>query len=445
MLKLRSSVDEHTGQRNVRLLLSIATSVVSKFVGIGATLITIPLTLDYLGVESFGVWMVISGVIGFMGFTDLGIGMGLQNALSKAYGQDDIESPKHYISNAYLMVSGLASVLALITIGLFETLPMAGLFKIENQAVVQDAVTALKYSVLAFLLGMPLGLIGRILGGVQKTYIANNVMLVGSLVSLLAILAAVYLDLGLSGLAVLFILSGPFTMFLYSTYFYYKNSAYRPTFSFVSRKHVKPIVAAGIWTVFVQIIYTAKMNVPTMIISASLGLLAVAEYSVAQKLAGLAAAMISVALQPLWGVYGEAYSRGDREWICRTLKKSIILVVVLSVFAGILFQIIGQPLIKLWLGDAVMPSQMLILGFSLWMLASNINICFAMLLNGTGNFKKPGINSFCFVGLAILINFLFVDVIEVVGVVLVMFLFSEALRIPYNYHQANLIMKNKNG
>jgi hypothetical protein len=42
--------------------------------------------LEVLGVESFSVWIVNSGVVGFMAFTDLGIG--LQNVLSKARGQD---------------------------------------------------------------------------------------------------------------------------------------------------------------------------------------------------------------------------------------------------------------------------------------------------------------------------------------------------------------------
>ena len=436
--------DKHTIQRNRRLLLSISTTILAKFISIGSTLITMPLTLSYLGAEGFGVWMVISGVVGFMGFTDLGIGMGLQNALSKAYGQEDFVSPKYYITNAYLMVSGLVVGLAILLIAIFAVLPVEGLFKINDTVVLNDAVMALEYSLLAFLAGMPIALIQRVLGGMQKTYIANNVMLIGSVVSLLAILAAVYFDVGLAGLAVMFILSPTLTLFLYSVYFFYRNKAYRPSLLNASSHHIKPVVSAGAWTVFVQIIYTAKMNVPTIIISASLGLLAVAEYSVAQKLIGLAAAMIGMALQPLWVVYGEAYHRGDKEWVINTLKNSIKLVLLLSILAAIGFQFVGQLLITLWLGEEVLPPSMLILGFSLWMIASNVNICFAMLLNGTGNFKNQAIYSFLCVGLMLIINEIFAVDFGVVGVVFTMFIVAELSCVPFYFYESKRVLSELN-
>lgn len=436
--------DKQTIQRNRRLLLSISTTVLAKFIAIGSTLITMPLTLNYLGAESFGVWMVISGVIGFMAFTDLGIGMGLQNALSKAYGQEDLVSPKYYITNAYLLVSGLAGGLAILLFAIFAVLPIEGLFKINDAAGLNDAVLALKFSLLAFVVGMPVALIQRVLGGMQKTYIANNVMLVGSLMSLLAILIAVKFDVGLAGLAVMFILAPTLTLLVYSVYFFYKNKIYRPSISNISSHYLKPVVSAGAWTVFVQIIYTAKMNVPTIIISASLGLLAVAEYSVAQKLTALAATMIGMALQPLWVVYGEAYYRGDKRWVVSTLRKSLKLVLLLSVLAAIIFQLVGQYLISLWLGGDVLPSLNLILGFSLWMITSNINICFAMLLNGTGNFKNQAVFSFFCVGLMLVINKIFVMEFGLVGVIMTVFLVSELLCVPFYFFESKRVLSELN-
>ena len=444
LLKLKQFGGGNTSQRDARLILSIVTSVLAKFIAIGSTLITIPVTLTYLGAESFGVWMVISGVVGFMGFSDLGIGMGLQNALSKACGKDDKTSPKHYIVNAYLIVTALATTLALVLVAIFSMLPVEGLFKISDEALLANAVAALKYSVLAFLLGMPITLIQRILGGLQKTYVANNVMLVGSVLSLLAILSAVYFDLGLVGLSVLFVLSPTITLLMYSLYFFYKNAGFRPKLGNISKHYVTPIISAGAWTVFVQIIYTAKMNIPTMIISASLGLLAVAEYSVAQKLIGLAAAMIGMALQPLWVVYGEAYHRGDRAWVENTLKKSIKLILLLTVLAAVAFQFVGQPLISLWLGGEIVPSRLLIGCFSLWMIASTVNICFAMLLNGTGNFKNQAVFSAFFVGLALILIAVSSKDIGAEGVIFVMFFVAELMCIPLYYFESRRVIMRLN-
>lgn len=440
--KFNPSSGDITEQRNIKLFLSIFTAGLSKIVSIGATLITIPVTLSYLGAENFGVWMVISGVVGFMGFTDLGVGMGLQNALSKSVGENDSLSSKYYIANSYFIVTSVAILLSFLVFLIFNLLPVKKLFNVDDQVLLNNAVTALKYSLLAFLFGMPVTLVRRVLGGLQKTYIANNVMLVGSIFSLLAILTAVYFDLGLTGLAVLFIVSPTMTLLLYSVYFFYKNSDLKPRVSNLSKEHISPIVSAGAWTVFVQIIYVAKMNIPIMIISASLGLLAVAEYSVAQKLIGLSAVMIGMALQPLWVVYGEAYHRGDRKWVENTLKKSIKLVLILTVIATVIFQLLGQSLITLWLGDKVAPSRMLIAGFSLWMIASSVNICFAMLLNGIGYFKRPGVISLIFVGASLLLCSFLVDDAGVEGVILIMFLIAELLRMPFNYIESKRVLRS---
>lgn len=436
---------EHTSKRTTRLLLSITTSVLTKFIGIGSTLITIPVTLNYLGAESFGIWMVISGVVGFMSFSDLGIGMGLQNALSKAYGQEDTDSPKYYTSNAYAIALIVVCVVSTILFTLSYFLPIESLFKITNKIQLDKAVAALSYCVLAFIMGIPIALIQRVLGGLQKTYVANNVMLVGSVLSLCSIFTSVYLDLGIVGLSVLFVLSPIIAQLIYSIYFFYFNSpVLRPRLRFLSRLHVSSLVSAGAWTVCVQIIYTAKMNIPTMIISASLGLLAVAEFSIAQKLTGLVASMVGMALQPLWAVYGEAFHRGDREWIEKTLKKSLQIVLVLTVSAAVSFQFVGQWLIAVWIGDEILPSLALIAGFSLWMITSNINICFAMLLNGTGHFKNQALFSSVLVCFALVMSYFLAPKYGTIIVIYTMFFISEFLCVFFYHRETKRVIAGIN-
>jgi O-antigen/teichoic acid export membrane protein len=442
--KFNQGIDEHTTQRNFRLFVSIVTSVLAKLIAIGSTLITIPVTLNYLGAESFGVWMVISGVIAFITFSDLGLGMGLQNALSKSYGEDDNDSPKHYISNAYFISLTLVLVLLTVLYIAFIFLPIEKLFNIKDKNQLNDAVIALKYCLFAFLIGIPISLIQRVLGGLQKTYVANNVLLVGSLMSLCSIFVSVHFDLGIVGLSMLFVLSPMTAMLTYSLYFFYKSPQLRPRISCLSSAKVKPIISAGAWTVFVQIIYTAKMNVPTIIISATLGLLAVGEYSIAQKLTGVAASMIGMALQPLWTVYGEAYHRGDREWVENTLKKSLQIVLLLTLIAAFTFQFVGQWLITLWVGEELLPSRALIACFSLWMIAANINLCFAMVLNGTGHFKMQALFSSVLVCFALVLSYFLAPKYGTVIVIFTMFFISELLRILFFYREAKRVIEGMN-
>lgn len=427
-------------RRDIRLFYSVLTSVLGKFIAIGSTLVTIPLTLNYLGPEGFGVWMVISGVVAFMAFSDFGIGMGLQNALSKAYGLDDQVAPPFYIANSYLVLTGLAALLVALVVFLFSVLPVEALFKIEESKLLDEAVGALQFTLIAFFIGAPIALIQRILGGLQKTYIANNVLLVGSIISLLTILISVYFDLGLMWMAILFTLSPSIALLAYSFYFFYKKPLFLPRSSKLSRKYVAPIISAGAWTVLVQIIYTAKMNIPVLIISSSLGLIAVAEFTVAQKLTGLAAAVIGIALQPLWVVYGEAYFKGDRVWIVSTLKKSLKIVLLLTVPAALIFQFIGRDLINIWLGSDILPSQFLIACFSLWMILSTVNICFAMLLNGTGHFKNQAIFSSVLISSALISSFYFADNIGVNGIAFLLAFVAELACTPMYFLETRRII-----
>jgi len=151
--------------------------------------------------------------------------------------------------------------------------------------------------------------------------------------------------------------------------------------------------------------------------------------------------MIGMALQPLWVVYGEAYHRGDKAWVENTLKKSIKLVLLLTVTAGIAFQLVGQPLISLWLGGEVLPSRILIGCFSLWMIASTVNVCFAMLLNGTGNFKNQAVFSVVCVGLALALILEFTNEIGVAGVIFVVFFVAELARLPLFYFEARRVIR----
>jgi O-antigen/teichoic acid export membrane protein len=46
--------------------------------------ISVPLTLTYLGSERYGMWMAISSIVALLAFADFGLGNGLVNAIAVA-------------------------------------------------------------------------------------------------------------------------------------------------------------------------------------------------------------------------------------------------------------------------------------------------------------------------------------------------------------------------
>ena len=76
-------------ERYRRAALTILASFCGKGIGMLVTLVTVPLTLGYLGGERYGMWMTISSVIQMIAFTDLGVGAGLIGAVSEANARGD--------------------------------------------------------------------------------------------------------------------------------------------------------------------------------------------------------------------------------------------------------------------------------------------------------------------------------------------------------------------
>jgi hypothetical protein len=79
--------DARGSERNRRAMLTGSVATLARVVQMGTSLITVPLTLKYLGNERFGLWMAISSVLAMAAFADFGVGNGVLNTVSKAFGR----------------------------------------------------------------------------------------------------------------------------------------------------------------------------------------------------------------------------------------------------------------------------------------------------------------------------------------------------------------------
>ena len=93
-----STAEGRSKERYRRAALTVVASGAARGVGILTTLISIPLTVRYLGTERYGLWVTITSVIALLTFADLGLGNGVLNAISEAHGGDDVESARKYLS-----------------------------------------------------------------------------------------------------------------------------------------------------------------------------------------------------------------------------------------------------------------------------------------------------------------------------------------------------------
>ena len=100
--------------RSKIIVKNVSLGVIYKAINLAAVFTTIPLLLNYLDNEQYGVWVTIFSIVNIVFFVDAGIGNGLKTKLSEALSLQDYDLAKTYISTAYLFISGIALAVLLI-------------------------------------------------------------------------------------------------------------------------------------------------------------------------------------------------------------------------------------------------------------------------------------------------------------------------------------------
>lgn len=378
----------HSRLRNIKLLKAASSGAIARGINMGSSLISIPLMLNYLGLEQFGIWMAITGFIGFLSFSDLGMGIGLQNALSRCFGTNDDTSPKYYISTSYFLLTAVAIIATLITTCLAHYFPISTLFSVHEPEAISAALKTIQYTLIIFAWGIPVNLISRVLSGYQNAHISNTLLASGRLLGLIFIFFGVHSKLELATLAGGFMAAPHIVQLVYSFLYFRKNPTHIPNWRFIRKTKMVEIVTSGGWVVIAKISDTMTQNLPILIISSGIGTAAAGTYAICQRLFGFAGMIINMSLQSLWPAYGEAYHRGDKKWISGAFKKSVIVTVTFSICISLPFIPFGRTIIELWTSnDQILPSRSLIFAFIMWTTVTNLSVAYTMLLNGTNNFK----------------------------------------------------------
>jgi len=173
-------------KRSVKAKKNIIASFGLKGFSILVSFLLVPLTLNYLNATKYGIWLIISSVVAWFGFFDIGLGNGLRNKLAEAFALKDYKLAKTYVSTTYatllLIICGVYGIFLAINpflnwSKLLNTPPeMAG----ELSLIVLIVFTF-------FALRFILKLIGVIFTADQLPAYNNSINSLGNLIALVAI------------------------------------------------------------------------------------------------------------------------------------------------------------------------------------------------------------------------------------------------------------------
>ena len=82
-----------------------------------SSFLLVPLTINYLDTENYGIWITLSSFIAWFSFFDIGLGHGLRNKFAEAKAKGDLTLAKAYVSSAYFTIGAVSLLLILLFYG----------------------------------------------------------------------------------------------------------------------------------------------------------------------------------------------------------------------------------------------------------------------------------------------------------------------------------------
>ena len=447
--------NSHTGRSNERfrrILLTGGSTAIVKLFSAAINLITVPLTVHYLGAERYGLWMAISSIMALMSFADLGLGNGLLNAISKAHGRKNIKEAQTAVSSTFYMLLGISLVLLTTFLIIYPWLSWHEVFNAQSELAIQESGPTMFVLVITFLINMPLGVVRRIQDGYQEGFKFQVWLIVGSLISLLGLLLCIYLETGLPWLVLAFA-SGQLIATLLNgiVLFSKRRKELRPSFSNFDLSTGKHLIKAGIIFFFLGIFTMLGNSSDDIILAHTIGPEAVAGYEIVKKVF-LFSMFTQFIIQPLWPAFGEALETGDYNWARRTLTKAIKLSILSSAIISLPLLLFGKQIINIWVGPEFIPSWSLLIGFYIFILFANYGGVMSTFLNSGALIKKQliilGLASVTSVFLKIVlsINFGVSGIIWATTIAYSIFYIIPSYKIAFNHlkNKTNELIKKNN-
>jgi len=368
-------------ERYRRIALTSLAGMGAKGIAVLTSLISVPLTLHYLGTERYGLWMTASSLIAALAFADLGMGNGLVNAIARAHGLNDNSTARKAISSALLMLAGIAAGLLVLFVAIYPLIPWAKLYGLQTSVAMAEAGPATAVLVVIFLLSMPLGIVQRVQIGYQQGFQSSAWIACGSIAGLIGVLLAIRCQAGLPWL-VFAMAGGPFFVSIlnWGVVFYGSWRNLRPQLALFDWNEARSLAGTGFSFFILQLFAVIGNASDNIIITQVVGVSAVASYAVTQKLF-MSAQVAQYFIAPLWPAFGEAMARQDFEWARRTLNRALIWSGLLGLLTATVLCGFGSVILTMWVGAAMVPPFSQLLGFGFWVLLAGYGGVMSSFLN----------------------------------------------------------------
>jgi len=374
-------------ERSLNIKKNVLYSFILKAASVGASLVIIPITINYINPTQYGIWLTLSAIISWFAFFDIGLGNGLKNKLAESNALGKFNESKIYISTTYAVITIISTIIFLFFFAFNRYINWGSILNVPANETVDLSLDAL-IVVGLFCIQFVVQLINIILTACHAPAKVNLITFIGQIISLIIIYVLTktttghltYLILVLAGIPVMIQLVASIWLFKYN----YKQ--FTPSFKFIDFKYSKSLLTLGGMFFIIQMGQLILYQTDNIIITQLFGPKEVTTFNIVYKLFSTVLILFTIIINPFWSAFTDAYAKKDMVWIKQIFLKMQKAWLIVAGFAILLFA--ASPVIlKLWLNHLVSVPLVLSLSMTLYVIGSCWHMLCCYLLNGINKIR----------------------------------------------------------
>ncbi len=368
-----------------RFRLAVATSLGSKAASIALQFAAIPVALHALGPAGFGLFVTVSSLVAWMGLASVGIGPGLTMGITRAVASADGEAERTYFWTSVSLMTIISTLLAVGVTVAFLIVPAGSLTGVDDPQMGREAQTSLVIVGLLMAAQLLLSVVDATRLGYQELHISNLWTLVGTGLSLVALLGfgtisptVPFLILALNApLVVVRAFNGSLLL---------RHHTNLRRFS-VDVALVRQILLVGIGFAVVSLASFLSQQVGLVLLAQREGPQAVAAPGAMLRLIILASSAVAMLTLPLWPALVDATARTETSWARSAFRRVLVLSIAYSGVVCVTLLLVGQPLVQLWTAGALVVDEGTLILFAVYFPVGVWSHVHAMTLVGLGRLR----------------------------------------------------------
>ena len=351
MLKTISSFFSKGDDRSVLAKKNVLLTFAIRIISLPISFILVPLTMNYVNTDSYGIWITISSIVAWMSFFDIGINNGLRNKLTDSIAEGNTNLSKKYVSTTYAILSIISVIILVSFVVVNFFLDWSKILNTQSSLSSElSKVALIVFGYFSF--KFVLSTVNTILLSSQLPASASFRGLIEQLSSLIVIFLLTKFTTGSLLNLTLGLCFAPLLVLIYFnvTLFFGKLKNISPSFQYIDFSITKDLMGIGFKFFIIQIAGIIQFQTANFIIIQSYGPNEVTIYNIVFKYFSVLTMLMAILMTPLWSAVTDAYAKKDNDWIISTEKKYRKIALTL-VGLGLVMLFLSNYMYDLWLGN----------------------------------------------------------------------------------------------